>query len=339
MKRKLFAFVVFLCIILPSCVKKKPVIETLSGFIQGTTYSIVFDNNQRLDHFETGRDVEKILHEFDMSLSMYVDSSIVSRINRNEDVVADSFLTEVFRLSDSIFKATEGAFDVTVGPLVRAWGFGPDDHRNFKEEKRDSLMKLVGMEKVSLKDGRMVKAIPGMILDFNAIAQGYSVDVICSYFDSKGIQNYLVEIGGEVRARGTKAGALWRIGIDRPEDLNMSPGQDLQAIIKISDQSVATSGNYRKFFVEDGVKYGHTIDPKTGYPAKNTLLSATIVTKSCAVADGIATACMVMGKDSAIEYIKRNPNLNAYFVFSDSTGNFQTWMSESLAKNLAETTE
>ncbi len=337
MIRKIFASLLLIGILLPSCINKKPVFDTLSGFIQGTTYSIVYENNKKLDHLEVSREVEKILHDFDMSLSLYVDSSIVSRMNRDEDVIADSFFTEVFRLSDSISKATDGAFDVTVGPLVRAWGFGPDDHRNFKEEKRDSLMKLVGMEKVTLADSRLKKKVPGMILDFNAIAQGYSVDVICSYFDRKGVPNYLVEIGGEVRAKGTKAGALWRIGIDRPEDLNMSPGQDLQAIIKISDQSVATSGNYRKFYVEEGIKYSHTIDPRTGYPAKNTLLSATILTGSCAVADGIATACMVMGKDSAIEFIMRNPNLSAYFIFSDDKGNFKTWMSESLRKNLTET--
>ena len=333
---RIFSSLLLTCVLLTSCINKKPVLDTLSGFIQGTTYSVIYDNNKKLDHLEVSRDVEKILHDFDLSLSLYVDSSIVSRMNRGEDVIADPFFTEVFRLSDSISKATNGAFDVTVGPLVRAWGFGPDDHRNFKEEKRDSLMKLVGMEKVTLAEGRLIKKVPGMVLDFNAIAQGYSVDVICSYFDRKGVSNYLVEIGGEVRAKGTKAGALWRIGIDRPEDLNMSPGQDLQAIIKISDQSVATSGNYRKFYVEEGIKYSHTIDPRTGYPAKNTLLSATIITRSCAVADGIATACMVIGKDSAIEFVKRNPNLSAYFVFSDDKGNFATWMSESLRKNLTE---
>ena len=337
MIKKIFTSLLLTGVLLPSCINKKPVFDTLSGFIQGTTYSIVYDNSRKLDHLEVSRDVEKILHDFDLSLSLYIDSSIVSRMNRNDDVIADSFFTEVFRLSDSISNVTDGAFDVTVGPLVRAWGFGPDDHRNFKEEKRDSLMKLVGMEKVTLTDGRLIKKVPGMVLDFNAIAQGYSVDVVCTYFDRKGVPNYLIEIGGEVRAKGTKAGALWRIGIDRPEDLNMSPGQDLQAIIKISDQSVATSGNYRKFYVEEGIKYSHTIDPRTGYPAKNTLLSATILTKSCAVADGIATACMVMGKDSAIEFVERNPNLSAYFVFSDDKGNFRTWMSENLRKNLVET--
>ena len=173
-----------------------------------------------------------------------------------------------------------------------------------------------------------IKSDPGVNIDVNAIAQGYSVDVICRYFENLGIRNYLVEIGGEVRAKGKKAGALWRIGIDRPEDNNMTPGQTLQAIIKITDKAVSTSGNYRKFYVENGIKYSHTIDPKTGYPAKNKLLSATIVADDCAMADGIATACMVIGKERTIEFLEIHPELEAYLIFSDDSGNFKTWMSD-----------
>jgi FAD:protein FMN transferase len=232
---------------------------------------------------------------------------------------------------------TAGAFDITVGPLVRAWGFGPDVHKNFSESKRDSLMKLVGMEKVSLINGRLIKSDPGIYLDVNAIAQGYSVDVASRYFDNLGISNYLIEIGGEVRARGKKAGALWRIGIDRPDDNNMSPGQTLQAIVKIADKALATSGNYRKFYIEDGIKYSHEIDPKTGYPAKNTLLSVTIIAGECAMADGIATACMVMGKDKTIEFLGAHPEFEAYLIYSDDSGNFKTWISEKLKKYISET--
>jgi len=331
------AVFILIITVFSSCINRKPVFENTTGFIQGTTYNIIYDNRKNYNTSEISTKIEQILHEFDMSLSWYEDSSILSRVNRNEDVAVDSFFKEVFFKSDSISKLTEGAFDVTVGPLVRAWGFGPDDHKDFREDKLDSLLNLIGMEKVSLVNDHVVKNDPGIILDFNAIAQGYSVDVLCGYFDRLGIENYLVEIGGEVRARGTKAGALWRIGIDRPEDFNITPGQNLQAIIKISDQSVATSGNYRKFYVENGAKYSHTIDPRTGYPARNKLLSATIIAKECSVADGIATACMVIGKESAIEFIEEHPELSAYFVFSDDNGNYKTWISESLKKNLTET--
>jgi thiamine biosynthesis lipoprotein len=337
MIKKLLSVLFVLALVAPACKDKKPVFENFTGFTQGTTYSVVYDNRKNINPEELRLKVEKILHDFDMSLSLYQDSSIISKINRNEEVVPDSFFTEVFSKSILISEMTDGAFDITVGPLVRAWGFGPDDHKSFKEEKRDSLMKLVGMGKVLLINGRLIKSDPGINLDVNAIAQGYSVDVICRYFDNLGIKNYLVEIGGEVRAKGTKAGALWRIGIDKPEDSNMSPGQTLQAIIKISDKALATSGNYRKFYVEDGIKYSHTIDPKTGYPAKNTLLSATIIADDCTMADGIATACMVMGKEGAIEFINKNPQFGAYLVYSDDSGNFKTWISDNLAEYISET--
>jgi len=272
-----------------------------------------------------------------MSLSIYKDSSIISKINRNEAVLPDSYFTEVFNKSALISEMTDGAFDITVGPLVKAWGFGPDGHKNFIESKRDSLLKLVGMSKVSLVNGRIVKADPRMFLDVNAIAQGYSVDVICRFFDGLGIKNYLIEIGGEVRAKGTKAGALWRIGIDKPVDNNLSPGETLEAVIKISDKALATSGNYRKFYIENGVKYSHEIDPKTGYPAKNTVLSISILADDCAMADGIATACMVMGKDKTIEFLAKHPEFEAYMVYSDQSGNFKTWMSDGLADYISET--
>jgi FAD:protein FMN transferase len=337
MINKLLPVLLLLTLNSSSCQEKKPVFDSFTGFTQGTTYSIVYDNKQKINPGELREKVEKIFHDFDMSLSLYIDSSLISRLNRNEDAVPDTFFTEVFNKSALISAMTDGAFDITVGPLVKAWGFGPDAHKNFTESKRDILLKLVGMNKVSLSGGRLIKSDPGINLDVNAIAQGYSVDVICRYFDNLGIRNYLIEIGGEVRAKGTKAGALWRIGIDRPEDNNMSPGQTLQAVIRISDKALATSGNYRKFYIENGIKYSHEIDPKTGYPAKNRLLSATILASDCAMADGIATACMVMGKEKTVEFLNNHPEFKAYLVFSDDNGNFKTWMSQGLSEDISET--
>lgn len=337
MKNRILSVLLLLLLVIFSCKEKKAVITNFTGFTQGTTYSIVYDNNKNIRPEDLKLKVEKIFHDFDMSLSLYKDSSIISRINRNEEVVPDSYFMEVFAKSAKISEMTDGAFDITVGPLVKAWGFGPNAHKNFSESKRDSLLKLVGMDKVSLINGRLIKSDPGINLDVNAIAQGYSVDVICRFFDSLGIHNYLVEIGGEVRGKGTKAGAAWRIGIDKPVDNNMSPGETLQAIIRLSDKALATSGNYRKFYVENGVKYSHTIDPKTGYPAKNTLLSATIIADECAMADGIATACMVMGKEKAMDFINKNPQFSGYLIFSDDEGNFKTWISENLREYISET--
>jgi len=336
MKVRIICIIVILVSLFSSCAENKPVIEGFNGYAQGTTYSIVYDNSKNLKNDKVKENVEKILRDFDMSLSLYIDSSLISRVNRNDDVAADEYFEAAFNKSAIISEMTGGAFDITVAPLVKAWGFGPDSHKNFSDSKRDSLLELVGMSKVKLVDGRVIKTDPRISLDFNAIAQGYSVDVICRYFDNKGIKNYLIEIGGEVRGQGTKAGALWRIGIDKPEDNNMLPGETLQAIIKVGDRALATSGNYRKFYVENGIKYSHTIDPKTGYPAKNRLLSATILAEDCATADGIATACMVMGVERAIDFVGNHPEFSAYFVFTDDTGKYVTWISESLKEFISE---
>jgi thiamine biosynthesis lipoprotein len=335
MKKRSFVSVSIILLILFSC-KEKTKFSEFNGFAQGTTYHMVFENTGSVNSMELRNQVEKILHRFDMSLSLYIDSSVVSRINRNETTVPDSFFIEVFKKSKEISTLTDGAFDVTVGPLVEAWGFGPDAHRNFSESKRDSLLQIVGMSKVEIKGGELIKADPHISLDFNAIAQGFSVDVICRYFDSRGIKSYLIEIGGEVRVKGDKGGVLWKIGIDKPVDNNMMPGNDLEAIIELKDRALATSGNYRKFYIEDGIKYSHTIDPKTGYPAKNQLLSATILADECATADGIATACMVIGKDKTIEFLDRHPEYEAYLIYSDDSGNFRTWTSEPLKKFISE---
>jgi thiamine biosynthesis lipoprotein len=336
MIRRLFPVWLILILLLASCNERKSELASFNGFTQGTTYSIVYENNKGIDAPDLKEKVEKILHDFDMSLSVYKDSSIISRINRNEDVAVDTFFTGVFDESAEISAMTNGAFDITVGPLVDAWGFGPDGQRTFKASDLDSLMQLIGMSKVALVNDHIKKKDPRITLDVNAIAQGYSVDVVCRYFDHLGFKNYLVEIGGEVRGKGTKDGAFWKIGIDRPIDNNMFPGGDLQAVIKISDKALATSGNYRKFYIENGVKYSHEIDPITGYPAKNTLLSATILAGKCGMADGIATACMVMGTERSIDFINKHPQFSAYFVYSDEKGNFRTWASPDLKKYLEE---
>lgn len=326
-----------LCLLIAatSC-KEKPVYSNFNGFAQGSTYSMIFENPGKFNVTDIQNEAENILQDFNMSLSLYENSSVLCRINRNETNVPDELFTEVFRRSKEISRITDGAFDITVGPLVKAWGFGPDAQKNFSEAARDSLMQLIGMDKVDISEGKLLKKDPRVSLDFNAIAQGYSVDIISRYFDSKGINSYLVEIGGEVRVKGDKGGAMWKIGIDRPADNNLIPGNELQAVIKLKERSLATSGNYRKFYVEDGIKYSHTIDPKTGYPARNQLLSATILASDCTMADGIATACMVMGLDKTIKFLQKHPEFDAFLVYSDNTGEFRTWTTENLKKFIEE---
>ncbi len=335
MKRKritgLCSIVAMIAFMVSSCAAP-PEFKTFRGLAQGTTYSVIYEDVAGIDNGAMRDTVESVLHDFDMSMSFYEDSSIVSRINRNEYAVPDKYFVDIFNIAKDVWKLTDGAFDVTVAPLVNAYGFGRDTLHLFSESMRDSLLNLVGMEKIDIVDGKFVKENRGITLDFNAIAQGYSVDVIAGLLESMGIRNYLVEIGGEVKAGGTKYGQFWKVGVDRPEEGNVTPGADLQAIIKIKDAALNTSGNYRSFYVDNGVKYSHTINPKTGDPARNTLLSATIVAPDCAVADAIATGCMVMGTDKAIELIEGEKDIEGFFVFSDESGNFRTWSSKGLSK-------
>jgi thiamine biosynthesis lipoprotein len=335
-------FLLFLLLagcLISGCRQKQYPLDRFSGLAQGSTYSIVFENCINISPDELKREVDKIFHDFDMSLSVYNDSSIISKVNRNEEVILDTFFLAVINISSEISLHTDGAFDITVGPLVRAWGFGPDAHKNFDRSKLDSLKNLVGFRKISVRGNRLVKSSPGMKIDVNAIAQGYSADVLYRYFTGRGLRNFLIEIGGEVRVKGNKNGEGWKIGIDKPEDNNLSPGEKIQAIIKIKDKALATSGNYRKFYVENGIKYAHHIDPKTGYPTKNTLLSVTLIADDCATADGTATACFVMGVEKTIEFLHNNPELEAYLIYSDEKGNYVTWTTENLKKNIAKNSQ
>lgn len=307
--------------------------KSIHGLTQGTSYNMTYQD-------KSGRDlqpkIEKILKDFDMSLSVYEPNSIISRVNRNEqDVKLDKYFKTVFYKSEEVTRQSNGYYDITVAPLVFAWGFGPGPRENIDSSYIDSLRQFVGMEKISIVDGKIVKQNPGVQIDVNAIAQGYSVDVIAEFLESKGLENYMVEIGGELRVKGVNSkGELWKIGIDKPIDSNMVPGANLQAILKIKDKSLATSGNYRKFFEKDGVKYAHSINPKTGYPVMSRLLSATVIANDCMTADAFATAFMVMGLEKSIIYINNQKELDVYFVYSDENGNYKTFMTPGLKEML-----
>lgn len=301
----------------------------LEGFTQGTTYKISFENSTRKDYRVA---IDSILKDFDMSLSEYIPNSIISRINANDSTVTvDEHFRTVFVKSKQIWEQSGGLMDITVGPIIDALGFGTSTKTIVDSSKIKGLLKYVGFEKVSLENNRVIKADPAVKLDVNSIAQGYSVDVVCIFFDSEGIDNYMVEIGGEIRAKGKNSkGLYWRIGIDKPEDGNMVPGEKLQTIISLNNQSVATAGNYRKFYQENGVKYSHIINPKTGFPVNSRLLSVTIVAKDCITADGWDTAFMVMGLENSIEKLKQHPELEALLIYSDEKGNYQEYMTDGL---------
>lgn len=239
---------------------------------------------------------------------------------------ADSLITCVWNMSQSICKETDGAFDPTVAPLVNIWGFGYKKKQIPDRVIIDSLRDLVGWQRISIQDGIFCKEDPRMVLDFSAVAKGFGVDHVANLFRNLGIQNFMVEIGGEVVTQGTNPkGEAWRIGISKPDDDSTGTNNELQEVIEVRDGALATSGNYRNFYIEGGRKIAHTIDPKTGYPAQHCILSSTVKAPSCAMADGYATAFMVMGMERSQEFLKKHPQLQAYFIYADENGQYQTW--------------
>jgi FAD:protein FMN transferase len=293
----------------------------LAGSAQGTTYHITYENEIGID---LSNQIDSILKAFDLTFSNYIPNSIISRINSNDSTVEiNDMFAEVFNKSAEVCKASGGAFDITVAPLVAAWGFGPKKKERASRAQIDSLMQYVGMKKIRLSGKKLIKDLAGITIDMNGIAQGYSVDIVSHFFDLKGIKNYIVEIGGEVRAKGKNdKGKTWRIGVDKPSYTN-SPGEDLQAILSLDNKAMTTAGNYRNYFEENGVKYSHIIDPHTGNPVKNRLLSVTIVADDALTADGYDTPCMVLGLEGTRNLLKKHPELDAYLIYNDEKGNYQ----------------
>src|SRR5690606_10116533 len=289
-------FIFMISILFTQCNGDKENTIQFSGEAQGTTYQITYLTESAENYQEQ---IDSIFNVIDLSLSTYVPSSIISLINKDSMVVADHHFINVFNAAKEISGKTNGYFDVTVGPLINAWGFGNSKKENVDSSLVDSLLKNIGYELVQLEENRIVKINSGSMLDFNAIAQGYTVDVLANFLEEKNIQNYLIELGGEVKAKGRKKNEeLWTVGIDQPNE-EPTEGRPLQAIIQLENRALATSGNYRKYYVENGQKYSHIIDPHTGYPAKNNLLSATVIALDCMRADAYATAFMVMGLEKS----------------------------------------
>jgi thiamine biosynthesis lipoprotein len=324
MKKLLFVLPMVLlgCSLLHKSEKKMQ----LMGEAQGTYYSITYFDKQERD-FQL--EIDSILDDFDMSVSLWVPQSVLSRVNRNDStVILDTNFIGNFNISEDVATKTNGAFDFTIGKLVRAWGFGYDHARNVDSLIIDSLLQLSGYRKVKIVNNKVVKENPLITFDFNAVAQGYSVDVIADYLESKNIYNYLIDIGGEVKAHGIKAnGSKWRVGVEKPAK-NKNDERDLKAVVELENISIATSGNYRKFYVENGIRYSHTINPRTGYPARNRLLSVSVLHKSTAYADAFATSFMVMGYEKSKQFVEKEPDLEAFFIYSTQGGEYATYATQ-----------
>jgi thiamine biosynthesis lipoprotein len=319
--------VVVFCLVffsLSGCGKKEVLKQyKINGLAQGTYYAISYfsANNEDLQPA-----VDSLFKEFDRSVSAYQPNSILSRFNNNDStVLSDAIYETVFKESMEVSAKTDGAFDVTVGPVVNAWGFGLSKRSNVDKAVIDSLLPLVGYHKIQLVNGKLRKEDQRIRVDFNAIAQGYTSDWLAIFFESKGIQNYLIDVGGEVLGRGSKPdGRLWSVGIELPAR-NAEDERKIQAIISLKDLAISTSGSYRKYYVENGIRYSHTIDPVSGYPVKHNLLSVSVLAKDCMTADAFATAFMVMGLDKSKEFLSKNRELEAYFISDDQKGGFSVY--------------
>jgi len=289
---------------------------------------------------EYGKDyhlqIDSILQEVDSSLSIYKSYSVISKLNIGEKVKTDTLFNTVFMAAKKVFLESEGKFDCSVSPLVNAWGFYKDeigdsliiDSTNFK-----SILKHIGFQKIQLIGDSLVMP-RNMSLDFNAIAQGFTVDIIARYLENRNIRNYLIEIGGELLAKGTNDDAnIWRIGVDKPSE-DIDANERFQFILDLEDKALATSGNYRKFYEKDGIKYSHTINPFTGFPAQNRLLSVTVIHDNCMLADAYATAFMVMGVKATKQFALKEPHIEIYLVYTAKDGDWKTYISPRMLERI-----
>ncbi|MFG6686349.1 FAD:protein FMN transferase [Mariniflexile sp. HNIBRBA6329] len=310
-----------------SC-KQNPVNTKLSGPIFGTSYSIIY--NSEINYQPQ---FDSLFYVINKSMSTYQTGSYISKLNRNEDSLVDTHFIKVFEASKEVYNQTEGVFDPTIGAVVNAWDFGPEGKIvNLDSLKIDSLMLSVGLNKVKRINNKIIKS-KGTFIDFNAIAKGYGVDVIGEFLESKNIKNYLVEIGGEIRARGVNVEkkSPWKIGIEMP---HFDGEQSILEAIEVHDEAMATSGTYRKFKVDnDGNRYAHIIDTQTGYPSKTNLLSISVIAENCMVADAYATAFKAMGIEKVKTFLKTHPELKVFLIFENDKKELETLSLNDFPKN------
>lgn len=327
MKNK--GFIVFFLALVSACKTNKTLEKNVAvGEAMGTTYSITYFAKGQLD---LTKEIESVFAEVYQSMSTYITMSDISKINDGDStIVVDEMFKDVFNISKKVYKASDGYFDPTVGVLVDAWGFGPGQQLDLNETRVDSLMQYVGFDKVQLmEDGTIKKSNAKIRIDFNAVAKGYSIDLLGRLLDDEGIENYLVEVGGEILTRGNNLSSekCWTVGIDNPTDL-LSRGT--AGVVCLQNRALASSGNYRKFRIDQltGEKYVHTVDPKTGYTKNSPVLATTVIADDCATADAYATAFMAMDLEETKNYLTNQNGIDAYIIYTDKEGGIQSYVTE-----------
>lgn len=330
--KKIYCVPVIILLFFAAACSRRTEQFALNGFAEGTTYHIVYNH-----HTEVIRQsaVDSLFDVLDRSLSLYNPDSRLSRINRGETDTLDAHIKECLEIALRLSGESEGMYDVTVKPLISAIGFAAETAQ--ENPDMDSIMNLVGYKKIRIDDDRLVRSVEGVQIDLNSVAKGYSVDALSGFLRQKGLRDFIVEVGGEIYCQGTKNGELWRVGIDKPVDNNFFPGENLQTIIRMDDGGLATSGNYRRFYFDkNGRRVHHTVNPLTGRSVSNTLLSATVIAPSCALADAYATMFMVMGLEKSMEFLEKRPDLSAYFVYSDDNNDFRVYVTDNLTSRITE---
>ena len=304
-----------------------------SGEAQGSYYHIKYMSSYGEDYH---LQIDSILQEVDSSLSVYKSYSLISRLNSGEKLLVDTLFKSVFLAAHKVFLESEGNFDCSVSPLVNAWGFynnNLEDSLILDSLMVSSILENIGFQRIRIIEDSLVVPVK-MSLDFNSIAQGFTVDLIAEYLENKGIDNYLIEVGGELLARGRNdEDNIWRIGVDKPSEY-IDSSERFQFILDLDNKALATSGNYRKFYEKDGVKYSHVINPSTGFPAQNRLLSVTVIHDNCMLADAYATAFMVMGLKKTKEFVAKNTDIEIYLVYTSRDGNWKTYISPSMLERI-----
>lgn len=319
MYKKIYLVVSLWILIFAACTKQKQYFEE-SGSIFHTIYHIKYEGSELLTE-----KIDAEFQKFNLSLNPFNPNSIISKVNQNEPVEADDWFIEVFNKAKEVSDHSEGVFDITCAPLVNLWGFGFSKMDSVTPQMIDSIKQFVGYQKVRLDGRKVIKDDPRILLNCSAIAKGYASDVIARLLEREGVENYMVEIGGEVTMKGVNQnGKCWRIGINKPEDDSTGIKNDVGEVVELCKKGgVATSGNYRNYYIKDGKKYAHTIDPRTGYPSEQSILSATIVADDCITADAYATAFMAMGLEKAREAAKNIPGIEYYVIYTDENGKHQ----------------
>ncbi|WP_412560053.1 FAD:protein FMN transferase [Winogradskyella sp. MIT101101] len=319
---KKIVFLILIALLSLSCKQEqKSELIKLSGPVFGTTFNIQYHDEADINYMQN---IDSLFNAVNQSLSTYIPDSDISRLNRNELVEVDQHFIKVLKSSKTIYRETEGVFDPTIGNVVNAWNFGAETNKFLTDSTTiDSLMQFVGFNKVSLTNDAINKP-NSTYLEFNAIAKGYGVDVIAEYLEEKQVANYLVEIGGEIRVKGRniEKKSPWKVGLDEPR---FDGEQSVYKAITLKDEAMATSGTYRKFKIdENGNRYAHIINTKTGYPTKTNVLSVSVIAQDCMTADAYATAFQAMGIDKVTEFLKTHPELKAYFIFEGDNKELQT---------------